>query len=54
MSLPAVVSEADWFGPGEERCTGCSSFTVNIADLSHLQARDTWWRKHDEHEAVAR
>ena len=29
------------FGPGEEPCTGCSSFTDNIADLSHLEARDT-------------
>ena len=29
------------FGPGEEPCTGCSSFTDNIADLSHLGARDT-------------
>ncbi len=29
------------FGPGEEPCTGCSSFTDNIADLSHLRARDT-------------
>jgi predicted dithiol-disulfide oxidoreductase (DUF899 family) len=29
------------FGPGEDPCTGCSSFTDNIADLSHLRARDT-------------
>jgi predicted dithiol-disulfide oxidoreductase (DUF899 family) len=30
------------FGPGEEEpCTGCSSFTDNIGDLSHLHARDT-------------
>ena len=29
------------FGPGEEPCTGCSSFTDNIADLTHLRARDT-------------
>ena len=29
------------FGPGEDACTGCSSFTDNIADLSHLRARDT-------------
>ena len=30
------------FGPGEQDvCAGCSSFTDNIADLSHLNARDT-------------
>jgi predicted dithiol-disulfide oxidoreductase (DUF899 family) len=29
------------FGPGEDPCTGCSSFTDNIADLTHLRARDT-------------
>jgi predicted dithiol-disulfide oxidoreductase (DUF899 family) len=29
------------FGPGEEACTGCSSFTDNVADLRHLRARDT-------------
>jgi len=29
------------FGPGEDPCTGCSSFTDNIADISHLHARDT-------------
>ncbi|MDR0359734.1 MAG: DUF899 domain-containing protein [bacterium] len=29
------------FGPGSEPCTGCSSFTDNIPDLSHLRARDT-------------
>jgi predicted dithiol-disulfide oxidoreductase (DUF899 family) len=29
------------FGPGEDPCTGCSSFTDNVADLSHLRARDT-------------
>jgi predicted dithiol-disulfide oxidoreductase (DUF899 family) len=29
------------FGPGQDPCTGCSSFTDNIADLSHLRARDT-------------
>jgi predicted dithiol-disulfide oxidoreductase (DUF899 family) len=29
------------FAPGEDPCTGCSSFTDNIADLSHLHARDT-------------
>jgi predicted dithiol-disulfide oxidoreductase (DUF899 family) len=29
------------FGPGEDACTGCSSFIDNIADLSHLRARDT-------------
>jgi len=29
------------FGPGEDPCTGCSSFTDNIADLSQLRARDT-------------
>jgi predicted dithiol-disulfide oxidoreductase (DUF899 family) len=30
------------FGPGEEApCSGCSSFTDNIGDLSHLHARDT-------------
>jgi predicted dithiol-disulfide oxidoreductase (DUF899 family) len=29
------------FGPGEDPCTGCSSFTDNIPDLSHLRARDT-------------
>ena len=29
------------FAPGEDACTGCSSFTDNIADLSHLRARDT-------------
>ncbi|MBO0704675.1 MAG: DUF899 domain-containing protein [Candidatus Dormibacteraeota bacterium] len=29
------------FGPGSEPCTGCSSFTDNIPDLTHLRARDT-------------
>jgi predicted dithiol-disulfide oxidoreductase (DUF899 family) len=29
------------FAPDEEPCTGCSSFTDNIADLTHLRARDT-------------
>ena len=29
------------FGPGEDPCTGCSSFTDNIPDLSHLRARNT-------------
>jgi predicted dithiol-disulfide oxidoreductase (DUF899 family) len=29
------------FGPGSDPCTGCSSFTDNIPDLSHLHARDT-------------
>jgi predicted dithiol-disulfide oxidoreductase (DUF899 family) len=29
------------FGPGSDPCTGCSSFTDNIGDLSHLHARDT-------------
>jgi predicted dithiol-disulfide oxidoreductase (DUF899 family) len=29
------------FTPGGEPCTGCSSFTDNIPDLSHLRARDT-------------
>jgi predicted dithiol-disulfide oxidoreductase (DUF899 family) len=29
------------FAPGEDPCTGCSSFADNIADLSHLRARDT-------------
>jgi predicted dithiol-disulfide oxidoreductase (DUF899 family) len=29
------------FGPGGDPCTGCSSFTDNVADLSHLHARDT-------------
>jgi predicted dithiol-disulfide oxidoreductase (DUF899 family) len=29
------------FGPGGDQCTGCSSFTDNIADLTHLRARDT-------------
>jgi predicted dithiol-disulfide oxidoreductase (DUF899 family) len=29
------------FAPGEDPCTGCSSFTDNIGDLSHLHARDT-------------
>ena len=29
------------FGPGEDPCTGCSSFTDNVADLTHLRARDT-------------
>ena len=29
------------FGPDEDPCTGCSSFTDNIADLSHLRARET-------------
>lgn len=29
------------FGPGSDPCTGCSSFTDNIPDLSHLRARDT-------------
>lgn len=29
------------FGPSEDPCTGCSSFTDNVADLSHLRARDT-------------
>ncbi|HTP20371.1 MAG TPA: DUF899 domain-containing protein [Solirubrobacteraceae bacterium] len=28
-------------GPGEEACTGCSSFTDNIGDLTHLRERDT-------------
>jgi predicted dithiol-disulfide oxidoreductase (DUF899 family) len=27
--------------PGEEPCTGCSSFTDNVGDLAHLHARDT-------------
>ncbi len=29
------------FGPGDEPCTGCSSFTDNIGHLAHLHARDT-------------
>ncbi len=29
------------FGPGQEPCTGCSSFTDNIGHLAHLHARDT-------------
>lgn len=29
------------FAPGEDPCTGCSSFADNIADLTHLRARDT-------------
>jgi predicted dithiol-disulfide oxidoreductase (DUF899 family) len=29
------------FGPAEDPCTGCSSFADNIADLTHLRARDT-------------
>jgi predicted dithiol-disulfide oxidoreductase (DUF899 family) len=30
------------FGPGEQRpCTGCSTFTDNIGDLTHLNQRDT-------------
>jgi predicted dithiol-disulfide oxidoreductase (DUF899 family) len=30
------------FAPGEQApCLGCSTFTDNIADLSHLRARDT-------------
>ncbi|MCW3043365.1 MAG: protein of unknown function thioredoxin family protein [Actinobacteria bacterium] len=30
------------FGPGSERpCEGCSSFTDNIGNLAHLNARDT-------------
>jgi predicted dithiol-disulfide oxidoreductase (DUF899 family) len=29
------------FAPGEDPCTGCSSFTDNIADLTHLRERDT-------------
>jgi predicted dithiol-disulfide oxidoreductase (DUF899 family) len=29
------------FGPGGDPCTGCSSFADNLADLSHLHARDT-------------
>jgi predicted dithiol-disulfide oxidoreductase (DUF899 family) len=29
------------FGPGEDPCIGCSSFTDNVGDLSHLHARDT-------------
>jgi predicted dithiol-disulfide oxidoreductase (DUF899 family) len=29
------------FGPGEEPCTGCSSFTDNVGNLAHLHARDT-------------
>ncbi|MDX6526724.1 MAG: hypothetical protein QOI43_2235 [Gaiellales bacterium] len=30
------------FGPGEqEPCAGCSSFTDNVGNLSHLHARDT-------------
>jgi len=28
-------------GPGEEPCTGCSSFTDNVGNLAHLHARDT-------------
>jgi predicted dithiol-disulfide oxidoreductase (DUF899 family) len=28
-------------GPGEDACTGCSSFTDNVGNLSHLHARDT-------------
>jgi predicted dithiol-disulfide oxidoreductase (DUF899 family) len=29
------------FGPGEDPCTGCSSFTDNVGNLAHLHARDT-------------
>ncbi len=29
------------FAPGEDPCTGCSSFTDNIADLTHLRERNT-------------
>lgn len=29
------------FAPGGEPCTGCSSFTDNIPDLTHLRERDT-------------
>ncbi len=29
------------FAPGEEPCTGCSSFTDNVGHLAHLHARDT-------------
>src|SRR3989475_13158754 len=29
------------FAPGEDPCTGCSSFTDNIGHLAHLHARDT-------------
>lgn len=29
------------FAPGGEPCTGCSSFTDNVAHLAHLHARDT-------------
>lgn len=29
------------FAPGEDPCTGCSSFTDNIGHLAHLRARDT-------------
>jgi predicted dithiol-disulfide oxidoreductase (DUF899 family) len=29
------------FAPGEEPCTGCSSFADNIGNLAHLRARDT-------------
>lgn len=28
------------FAPGEDPCTGCSSFTDNIGHLAHLRARD--------------
>jgi predicted dithiol-disulfide oxidoreductase (DUF899 family) len=29
------------FAPGEDPCTGCSSFTDNIGHLAHLRARNT-------------
>jgi predicted dithiol-disulfide oxidoreductase (DUF899 family) len=29
------------FGPGEDPCTGCSSFIDNVGHLAHLHARDT-------------
>jgi predicted dithiol-disulfide oxidoreductase (DUF899 family) len=29
------------FGPGEEPCSGCSSFADNVGHLAHLHARDT-------------
>jgi predicted dithiol-disulfide oxidoreductase (DUF899 family) len=56
MPLPPIVSPADWqaaheellvkdhfmFAPGEQDvCSGCSSFTDDVAGLAHRNARDT-------------
>jgi predicted dithiol-disulfide oxidoreductase (DUF899 family) len=38
---PQLIVYHFMFAPGEDPCTGCSSFTDNIADLTHLRVRDT-------------